>query len=107
MFRGVLVLGGIAAAHVTAAQAQPQVHPGIAHLQALFASTTTRFHVLHLIQMFAPCHVLAPLSRPGEANILPQNLPCNQPFCSWVVGDEPYVSLHLLGAADYAKRKGG
>ena len=21
---------------------------------------------------------------------------------SWVVGDEPYVSLHLLGAADYA-----
>lgn len=23
---------------------------------------------------------------------------------SWVVGDEPYVSLHLLGAGDYAKR---
>ena len=22
---------------------------------------------------------------------------------SWVVGDEPYVSLHLLGAGDYAK----
>jgi quercetin dioxygenase-like cupin family protein len=22
---------------------------------------------------------------------------------SWVVGDEPYVSLHLLGAEDYAK----
>ena len=22
---------------------------------------------------------------------------------SWVVGDEPYVSLHLLGANDYAK----
>jgi len=22
---------------------------------------------------------------------------------SWVVGDEPYVSLHFLGAADYAK----
>jgi quercetin dioxygenase-like cupin family protein len=21
---------------------------------------------------------------------------------SWVVGDEPYISLHLLGAADYA-----
>jgi hypothetical protein len=25
---------------------------------------------------------------------------------SWVVGDEPYVSLHLLGAGDYAARKG-
>ena len=24
---------------------------------------------------------------------------------SWVVGDEPYVSLHLMGAADYAKKK--
>lgn len=24
---------------------------------------------------------------------------------SWVVGDEPYVSLHLLGASDYASRK--
>ncbi|HEY6327460.1 MAG TPA: cupin domain-containing protein [Candidatus Cybelea sp.] len=24
---------------------------------------------------------------------------------SWVVGDEPYVSLHFLGAADYAAKK--
>jgi hypothetical protein len=24
---------------------------------------------------------------------------------SWVVGDEPYVSLHLMGAADYAAAK--
>lgn len=24
---------------------------------------------------------------------------------SWVVGDEPYVSLHLMGAADYAVAK--
>jgi quercetin dioxygenase-like cupin family protein len=24
---------------------------------------------------------------------------------SWVVGDEPYVSVHLLGAADYAANK--
>lgn len=24
---------------------------------------------------------------------------------SWVVGDEPYVSLHLIGAAEYAARK--
>jgi quercetin dioxygenase-like cupin family protein len=24
---------------------------------------------------------------------------------SWVVGDEPYVSLHLLGASDYAAPK--
>jgi hypothetical protein len=24
---------------------------------------------------------------------------------SWVVGDEPYVSLHLLGASNYAANK--
>lgn len=24
---------------------------------------------------------------------------------SWVVGDEPYVSLHLMGASEYAKHK--
>jgi quercetin dioxygenase-like cupin family protein len=24
---------------------------------------------------------------------------------SWVVGDEPYVSLHFMGASDYAKHK--
>ena len=24
---------------------------------------------------------------------------------SWVVGDEPYISLHFLGADDYAGRK--
>lgn len=26
------------------------------------------------------------------------------PHDSWVVGDEPYVSLHLMGAASYAKK---
>lgn len=24
---------------------------------------------------------------------------------SWVVGDEPYVSIHLMGAGDYAAKK--
>lgn len=27
-----------------------------------------------------------------------------EPHDSWVVGDEPYVSLHFLGAAAYAKK---
>jgi len=25
---------------------------------------------------------------------------------SWVVGDEPYVSIHLMGASSYAAHKG-
>ncbi len=28
-----------------------------------------------------------------------------EPHDSWVVGDEPYVSLHFLGAARYAKSR--
>ncbi len=24
------------------------------------------------------------------------------PHDSWVIGDEPYISLHFLGASDYA-----
>jgi quercetin dioxygenase-like cupin family protein len=27
------------------------------------------------------------------------------PHDSWVVGDRPYVSLHLMGAADYARKQ--
>lgn len=27
----------------------------------------------------------------------------SEPHDSWVVGDEPYVSLHFLGADHYAK----
>ena len=29
----------------------------------------------------------------------------SEPHDSWVVGDEPYVSLHFLGATTYAKGK--
>jgi quercetin dioxygenase-like cupin family protein len=35
--------------------------------------------------------------RAGEAFYIPPT-----PHDSWVVGDEPYVSLHLVGAAHYA-----
>ncbi len=28
----------------------------------------------------------------------------SEPHDSWVVGDEPYVSLHFLGAGEYAKK---
>jgi hypothetical protein len=36
--------------------------------------------------------------RPGDLFRIPP-----QPHDSWVVGDEPYVSLHFLGADRYAK----
>lgn len=35
---------------------------------------------------------------PGDLFYIPQ-----EPHDSWVVGDEPYVSLHFMGASKYAK----
>lgn len=40
--------------------------------------------------------------RAGELFYIPST-----PHDSWVVGDEPYVSLHFLGAEKYAKPEGG
>jgi len=40
--------------------------------------------------------------RAGELFYIPP-----APHDSWVVGDEPYVSLHFLGAEKYAKAEGG
>ena len=37
--------------------------------------------------------------RPGDVFHIPP-----EPHDSWVVGETPYVSLHFLGAGDYAKR---
>jgi hypothetical protein len=36
--------------------------------------------------------------RPGDLFYIP-----SEPHDSWVVGDQPYVSLHFLGAGKYAK----
>jgi hypothetical protein len=36
--------------------------------------------------------------RPGDLFHVPA-----EPHDSWVLGDEPYVSLHFLGADQYAK----
>jgi uncharacterized RmlC-like cupin family protein len=38
--------------------------------------------------------------RPGDLFYVP-----SEPHDSWVVGDEPYVSLHFLGADIYAKTR--
>jgi hypothetical protein len=53
MFRGVLVFGGVATTHVSAAQAQAQVDPTVARLQALFATLGFWLHALDLIKVLA------------------------------------------------------
>src|SRR5690348_845187 len=53
----VLVLGRIAAAHVAAFEAQPQMHPCVMHLHALFANVLVGTREFDLIEMFARSHV--------------------------------------------------
>jgi hypothetical protein len=50
---GVLILGRIAAAHLAAYQAQSQMHPGVAYLQAFLASAFVGVFEFDLIEMFA------------------------------------------------------
>jgi hypothetical protein len=53
VFGGVLVLRRIAAPHVPADHAHPQVNPGVAHFHALFADMRAGGGELDLIQMLA------------------------------------------------------
>lgn len=50
---GVFVPGRIAAAHVPALETQAQMNPGVAHLQAFFASFAGGFDIADLIQVSA------------------------------------------------------
>jgi hypothetical protein len=60
VFRGVLVFRTVATAHVATLQAQPQMHPGVAHFQTLFAALR-RFWLYrsYLIEMSAFRHVVS------------------------------------------------
>jgi hypothetical protein len=55
---GVLVLGGVAASHVAAAQTEPEMNPRVAHLQAFFATRAAGMHLPNLVQVSAIsfCH---------------------------------------------------
>jgi len=50
---GMLVLGFVAAADVSAGPAQAQMHPGIAHLEAFLAAFAARPVGLHQIEVIA------------------------------------------------------
>jgi hypothetical protein len=53
VFGGVLVLGGIAAGDVATFHAQPQMDPGVAHLDALFADVNLGLSDFDLVEMCA------------------------------------------------------
>jgi hypothetical protein len=55
MFGGVLVLGRVAAPHVTARQTQAQVHPGVAEFETFFTALLGCASDLDLIEMRAGC----------------------------------------------------
>jgi hypothetical protein len=67
VFGRVLVLRGIAASDMPARQAQPQVNPGVAGLDAVFANVFIATPDLDLIQMGALIsHVSSNRSRPSQ-----------------------------------------
>ncbi len=51
MLCGVLVLGGVAAADMAAAQTQAEMHPAVAHLQTFFAALGFWLYALDHIEM--------------------------------------------------------
>src|SRR5271157_1403620 len=61
VFGGVLVLRGIAAAHIAAFKAQSQMHPGVAELDAIFADVHLGVLDFDLIEMCAGFGHNAPL----------------------------------------------
>jgi hypothetical protein len=58
MLGRVLILRRIAAPDVAANEAQAQMHPSVAHLQAFLATARVRVHVVDLIEMCAFGHDL-------------------------------------------------
>jgi hypothetical protein len=60
MLGSMLILRRIAATHLPANHAQPQMHPSIANLQAFLATLGMRLHILNLIHVRTlPRHILA------------------------------------------------
>ena len=55
--------------------------------------------LVHGVTYFAELHRRVEEMRAGELFYIPPGPPGHD---SWVVGDDPYVSLHFLGADHYA-----
>src|SRR5262249_38792851 len=53
MLRRVFVFRRITTANVPALETQPQMYPGIAHFQALFAAPRMRLRFLHVLDVLA------------------------------------------------------
>jgi mannose-6-phosphate isomerase-like protein (cupin superfamily) len=70
------------------------------------ASGATHCHVEHVGLVVSGCATAAMADgkiiemRAGDLFYIPP-----EPHDSWVVGDEPYVSLHFMGASHYAAEK--
>jgi hypothetical protein len=53
MLGGMLVLGTVAAADMATLEAKPQMDPGVAHFEALFAAFATGFNFLDFAEVSA------------------------------------------------------
>ena len=65
MFGGMLVLGRVAAADVTAFETAPEVDPSVTHLQTFLAAVGFRRRVVGRFEMLAGgCHFFASVNAP-------------------------------------------
>jgi hypothetical protein len=62
MLGGVLVFGGVAAADVAAFQAEAQVDPSVAHLEAFLATVRMRFYGANQTEMRTSNHSISSLT---------------------------------------------
>jgi len=53
VLRGMLILGGVAAAHMAARKTKPQMNPGVTQLHTIFADMLIGFGDLDLVCMLA------------------------------------------------------
>jgi hypothetical protein len=60
VLRSVFVLGVITAAYVAANQAEPQVYPAIAYLEAIFAAVGAGCDFLYLVEVLTSCFHYSP-----------------------------------------------
>ena len=78
---GVLILGGITAADVTADKTFPQVNPRIAHLKALLAALATRLHLADLFYMRTRCLFIWHELPPKMVMVQPADSRAPAPHC--------------------------
>jgi hypothetical protein len=67
MLCGVSVFRGVAATDMPTREADPEMHPRVAHFNAILADRAMRLQILSLLDVFTRVHLLRPSLQPQAA----------------------------------------